>query len=90
MHSRQVPNLQLLLLCWRGEQSLFALMTSTGCIQNDTDMHLILEHNGWKSCAWRAQVAGRVDMLDGRVKQEQESSLRALEAILSESGHGKR
>ncbi|DBB03425.1 TPA: hypothetical protein ACH3X3_010785 [Trebouxia sp. C0006] len=36
------------------------------------------------------QVAGRVDMLDGRVKQEQESSLRALEAILSESGHGKR
>ena len=35
------------------------------------------------------QVAGRVDMLDGRVKQEQESSLRALEAILSESGHGK-
>ena len=36
------------------------------------------------------QVAGRVDMLDGRVKQEQESSLRALEAILSESSHGKR
>lgn len=36
------------------------------------------------------QVAGRVDMLDGRVKQEQESSLRALEAILSESGHSKR
>ena len=43
-------------------------------------------HAGW----FAMQVAGRVDMLDGRVKQEQESSLRALEAILSESGHGKR
>lgn len=44
------------------------------------------KHGGY----FAVQVAGRVDMLDGRVKQEQESSLRALEAILSESGHGKR
>ena len=55
------------------------------------DMHQLFQAD-WLHASellWLMQVAGRVDMLDGRVKQEQESSLRALEAILSESGHGK-
>lgn len=32
------------------------------------------------------QVARQVDLLDGRLREEQESSLKALEALLQQSG----
>ncbi len=32
------------------------------------------------------QVARQVDLLDGRLREEQESSIKALEALLAQSG----